>query len=274
MKTRTVKIGNVSIGGSRPLVMIGGPCVIESRRHCVGLAGKLVEAARTQEASFIFKASYDKANRTSIHSFRGPGLEEGLDVLREVKERHGVPVLTDVHEVRDVAAVAEVADIIQLPAFLSRQTDLIVELGHTGKPINIKKGQFLAPWDVKHVIAKFESTGNRRLVVTERGSTFGYNNLVADMRSLVWLRELGYPVVFDATHSVQAPGGEGDQSGGNGHLAPFLARAAVAVGCDGLFCETHESPSRARSDGANAIPLTQLKKLWSTVTMIDTIVRR
>jgi 2-dehydro-3-deoxyphosphooctonate aldolase (KDO 8-P synthase) len=273
MKSRNLSIGGVSIGRRQPLVMISGPCVIESRRHCVGLARKLKALATDCRVKLVFKASYDKANRTSLKSYRGPGIVKGLEILREVKEEFGLPVLTDVHSVDEVEEAAEVADCLQLPAFLCRQTDLVLALGQSGKPVNIKKAQFLAPGDMAHVIAKIESTGCRRILLTERGSTFGYHDLVADMRSLARLRELGYPVIFDATHSVQSPGGAGGVSGGDGALAPGLARAAVAAGCDAVFCETHEKPEQALSDGANAIRLSDLRKLWPLLKKIDTLCR-
>jgi len=216
----------------------------------------------------VFKASYDKANRTSIRSFRGPGLREGLEILAEVKRRYGLPILTDVHSVAEVGPAAEVADILQIPAFLCRQTDLVVAAARTGRVVNVKKGQFLAPFDMRHVVEKIESTGNHRILLTERGTSFGYHNLVVDFRSLIWMAETGYPVVFDATHSVQRPGGAGDRSGGDAALAPALARAAVAVGCAAIFIETHPEPSRALSDGANSIPLHALPKLWRDLCAI------
>jgi 2-dehydro-3-deoxyphosphooctonate aldolase (KDO 8-P synthase) len=255
--------------------LIAGPCVIESREGCLDLAGRLVRLARRQRIPFIFKASYDKANRSSLRSFRGPGLERGLAILAEVRERFGVPVLTDVHDIAEVEPAAAVADALQLPAFLCRQTDLVLALGATGKPVNIKKGQFLAPWDVARIIEKVESTGNHRILLTERGASFGYNNLVADLRSLLILRESGYPVVFDATHSVQKPGGAGDHSGGDGRWAPALARAAVATGaCDAVFMETHVRPEEALSDRENAVPLAAVGPLWRTIRRIDELVRR
>jgi 2-dehydro-3-deoxyphosphooctonate aldolase (KDO 8-P synthase) len=216
----------------------------------------------------VFKASFDKANRSSLSSFRGPGLEAGLTVLREVRRRFGLPILTDIHEPSQAAPVAEVADVLQIPAFLCRQTDLVLAAAATGRAVNVKKGQFLAPEDMRHVVAKIESAGNRRILLTERGASFGYHNLVADMRSLPIMREIGYPVVFDATHSVQRPGGAGDHSGGDGRWAPVLARAAVAAGCDGIFLETHVDPSRARSDRENAIPFRALEGLWRTLGRI------
>lgn len=273
MATRSIKIGNVKIGGGSPLALIAGPCVIESPKACLALAGRLVRLAREEKIPFIFKASYDKANRTSHLSFRGPGLSKGLEVLAEVKARFGVPILVDVHHEAEVPLAAKVADVLQLPAFLCRQTDLVLALGESGKIVNIKKGQFLAPWDLRNVILKIESTGNRKIIVTERGASFGYNNLVADMRSLLILREFGYPVVFDATHSVQSPGGAGDHTGGDGRWAPNLARAAVATGCDGIFLETHLNPAQALSDRENAIPFSALKQLWRQMRSIDEIVR-
>ncbi len=273
-RVRTIKVGSVKIGRGCPLVLIAGPCVIESRASCLELADRLVHLARSEKIPLIFKASYDKANRTSHKSFRGPGLSKGLEILAEVKERFHVPILADVHHEAEVPLVAQIADVLQLPAFLCRQTDFVLALGHSGRVVNIKKGQFLAPWDIRHVIAKIESTGNRRIILTERGTSFGYNNLVADMRSLLVMREFGYPVVFDATHSVQAPGGAGDHTGGDGRWAPHLARAAVATGCDGVFLETHLHPEQALSDRENAMPFSSLKKLWRQLKNIHAVVSR
>ncbi len=270
--TKTISIGSVRIGGRAPLALIAGPCVIESRKACLDLAGRLVRLARDRRIPFIFKASYDKANRTSRASFRGPGLERGLEILAEVKERFGVPVLTDVHAVSEVARAAEVVDVIQVPAFLCRQTDLLVAAGESGRVVNIKKAQFLAPWDMRHVIEKVESTGNRNLLLTERGASFGYNNLVADMRSLLVMRSFGYPVIFDATHSVQKPGGAGAHSGGDGAWAPYLARAAVATGCDGVFAETHVNPAKALSDRENAMKFSTLGGWYEQWRRIDELV--
>ena len=272
--TKKIKIDGITIGGGAPLALIAGPCVIENRAGCLALAQKLVQLARAEKIPLIFKASYDKANRTSHKSYRGPGLVHGLAILREIREKLGVPILTDVHDVREVEPAASVADILQIPAFLCRQTDLVLAAAASQRVVNIKKGQFLSPWDMQHVIAKIESAGCRRILVTERGVSFGYNNLVADMRSLLIMRELGYPVIFDATHSVQLPGGAGDQSGGDGRFAPNLARAAVATGCDGVFLETHPKPALALSDKANALPLAALKKLWRQLIAIDAVVRR
>lgn len=270
--TKAVNIGGVKLGGNHPLALICGPCVIESRAKCLQTAKRVVEWSRNEKIPLIFKASYDKANRSSIDAYRGPGLIAGLEILAEVKALYGVPVLTDVHTVEEVRAVAAVVDIIQIPAFLCRQTDLLIAAGETGIPVNVKKGQFLAPWDMKNVAAKIASTGNKQIVLTERGSSFGYNNLVADMRSLLAMRELGYPVVFDATHSVQRPGGGGNYTAGDGKWAPYLARAAVAAGCDGVFVETHLKPSEALSDKENAVPFKQMKPLWRLLRGIDEIV--
>lgn len=267
-----VKIGPVSVGGDRPLAMIAGPCVIESRKGCLDLAARLADLAAEMRIPLIFKASYDKANRTSLESYRGPGLAKGLEVLAEVKARHGLPLLTDVHSVAEVGPVAEVCDVLQIPAFLCRQTDLVLAVGASGRVVNVKKAQFMAPWDIRPVVAKIESTGNRRILLTERGASFGYNNLVADMRSLLVMRETGYPVVFDATHSVQKPGGAGHASGGDARWAPALARAAVAAGCDAVFLETHVRPERALSDSANAIPLRNVAGLWRQLAAIDAVV--
>ena len=266
---KAVKVGRVRFGGGAPLALIAGPCVIESRAMAFDLAARLVALAKKEKIPFVFKASYDKANRTSIRAFRGPGLVQGLEILAGIKEKFGVPILVDVHQVSEVKPAAEVADILQLPAFLCRQTDLVVALGESGRAVNVKKGQFLAPWDVRHVIEKIESTGNRNILLTERGASFGYNNLVADMRSLLILRQFGYPVVFDATHSVQLPGGRGEGTGGDGKWAPYLSKAAVAAGCDGLFWETHRNPQAALSDKDNALPLEAIGPLWRQCRRID-----
>jgi 2-dehydro-3-deoxyphosphooctonate aldolase (KDO 8-P synthase) len=271
--TRVVRIGSVAIGGRGPLALIAGPCVIESRAICLAIAARLARLAAEERIPLVFKASYDKANRSSRASFRGPGLEAGLRILREVRERYGLPVLTDVHSVADVEPVARVADALQIPAFLCRQTDLVTAAAETGKPVNVKKGQFLAPWDMAQIVDKVQATGNRSILLTERGTTFGYNNLVVDMRGLALMRELGCPVVFDATHSVQKPGGAGNRSTGDARLAPCLARAAVAAGCDAVFVETHLNPAKALSDGDNMIPLRRLAGLWRTLREIDAIVK-
>ena len=259
--------------GDRELTFIAGPCVIESRAMALDLAKRLVLLANKLGVKFIFKASFDKADRTSVDAFRGPGIDEGLDILAEIRERFSVPVLTDVHEPWQCARAAAVCDVLQIPAFLARQTDLVVAAGETGAVINVKKGQFMAPEDMAQVCRKIESTGNRRIVLCERGSSFGYRNLVADMRSLLVMRELGYPVVMDATHSVQRPGGLGNGSGGDGKYAPALARAAVATGVDGVFAETHVDPKSAKSDSANAIKFSAMEKLWTTLVRINTIVK-
>lgn len=266
---KAVAVGRVRFGGGAPLALIAGPCVIESRAMAFDLAARLVALAQKEKIPLVFKASYDKANRTSGKAFRGPGLAQGLDVLAGIKEKFGVPILTDVHQVSEVKPAAEVADILQLPAFLCRQTDLVLALGESGRVVNIKKGQFLAPWDVRHVIEKVESTGNKKILLTERGASFGYNNLVADFRSLLIMRQFGYPVVFDATHSVQLPGGRAEGTGGDGQWAPYLSRAAVAAGCDGLFWETHRNPPEAKSDKDNALPLAAIGPLWRQCRRID-----
>lgn len=270
---KTVTINNVSIGQGLPLVFIAGPCVIESYEGCMRLAEKLKALFLAKGAPFIFKASYDKANRTSVKSYRGPGIEAGLKILAEIKRQLGVPILSDVHREEDMATAAETLDIIQIPAFLCRQTDLILAAAKTGKPVNIKKGQFLAPWDMKPLIEKVQSAGNERILLTERGASFGYNNLVSDMRSLVIMRKFGYPVIFDATHSVQLPGGQGNASGGEREMAPPLARAAVATGCDGLFLEVHETPEKGLSDAATMLPFADLSALVDQVLAIHAVVQ-
>ncbi|HEX6736836.1 MAG TPA: 3-deoxy-8-phosphooctulonate synthase [Vicinamibacteria bacterium] len=256
-----VPVGRARLGGGGPLFLIAGPCVIESPTHPGKVAARLKDITAELGIPLVFKASYDKANRSSLGSYRGPGLERGLEILAGVKARHGLPILTDVHECDEVAKVAQVADVLQIPAFLCRQTDLVVEAARTGKPVNIKKGQFMAPWDMKGVMEKAAATGNRKLLVTERGFSFGYNNLVVDMRSFPVLRSFGFPVVFDVTHSVQRPGGLGDRSGGEAHFIDTLGPAGVAAGVDGLFMEVHENPARALSDGPNAYRLGRLKTL-------------
>ncbi len=260
---QTVTIGNVQCGPGLPLLWIAGPCVIESHDLTVAIAQRLAELAEQLEVPLVFKASFDKANRTSGKSFRGPGLHEGLRTLEAVKQRTGLPVTTDVHECHQVGPAAQVVDLIQIPAFLARQTDLLQAAGRTGRAVNVKKGQFMAPWDMKNVVAKMEEVGHRQLLLTERGSTFGYGQLVNDMRSIPWMQELGCPVIFDATHSVQKPGGRGDRSDGERRFVPFLARAAVACGCDGLFLETHPRPDQALSDGPNMIALDDLPALMA-----------
>ncbi len=268
-----VQLQGIKVGRGHPLVLIAGPCVLEGREAAVELAKRIREIALRLSLPYIFKASYDKANRTSLTSPRGPGLEEGMSILAEVKERCGVPVLSDVHTVQEAQRAAEVLDVIQIPAFLCRQTDLIVAVGKTGRAVNIKKGQFLAPGDVPKVVEKVMSTGNRRVMVTERGTTFGYHDLVADMRSLLLLRSMGFPVVFDATHSLQIPGGEGGRSGGRPELVPGMARAAVAAGCDALFLETHPDPPRALSDASSMVPLGRLEEVLRQAVVIGRAVR-
>jgi len=271
--TKRVNIKNISVGKGCPLVFIAGPCVIESYESCLELAEKLKIIFESQKVSFIFKASYDKANRTSVNSYRGPGVKEGMKILSDIKKRLDIPVLSDVHCKEDIPTVAGILDVIQIPAFLCRQTDLILSAGETGKPINIKKGQFLAPWDMKAVVEKIQSTGNEDILLTERGTCFGYNNLVSDMRSLVIMRELGYPVIYDATHSVQLPGGQGNASGGERNMVAPLARAAVATGCDGVFLEVHETPEKALSDASTILPLKDLSVLLKQVLEIHKVVQ-
>lgn len=268
-----VKVNDTVAFGDGRLTLMAGPCVIESHEACLELADALVSLTAKLGIPYIFKASFDKANRTSLSAYRGPGLERGLETLAEVKRRYGVPVITDIHEPWQCDPVAEVCDILQIPAFLCRQTDLVVAAARTGRVVNIKKGQFLAPEDMVNVVRKVESEGNSRIVLTERGASFGYHNLVADMRSLLVMRELGYPVVFDATHSVQRPGGLGSGSGGDGRWAPALARAAVATGVDGLFMETHFNPPEALSDAANAIAFSALEDLLARLLKIHAVVR-
>ena len=271
--SRTVKVGALAIGAGRPLALIAGPCVIEGRESALRHASLLTEAARRASIPFIFKSSYDKANRSSLESYRGPGLEQGLKILAEVKREFGVPILTDVHEKEQVGPVREIVDVLQIPAFLCRQTDFVLAVARSGKVVNLKKGQFLAPWDLRNVVEKIVSTGNEQILVTERGVSFGYNNLVSDMRSLVVLRELGFPVVFDATHSLQLPGGLGRASGGQREFIAPLARAGVAVGIDALFMEVHEDPDHALSDGPNSLPLNELEGLLKRVKEIDGLVK-
>jgi 2-dehydro-3-deoxyphosphooctonate aldolase (KDO 8-P synthase) len=270
---KLVKAGKVEIGGGRPLVVIAGPCVVESRESALRHAAALKEIADRVGVPYIFKSSYDKANRSSVQSFRGPGLVKGLEILAQVREKIGVPILTDVHETEQIAAVKEVADILQIPAFLCRQTDFVIAVAQSGKIVNVKKGQFLAPWDMGNVVEKIRSTGNEQILLTERGASFGYNNLVSDMRSLVVMRELGYPVVFDATHSLQLPGGLGHASGGERKYIPALARAGVAAGVDALFMEVHEDPDRALSDGPNSLAMKDFGRVLAVVKQIDALIR-
>ena len=269
-----IHIGKLTLGEGQPLFLIAGPCAIESERHTLRMAERLAAATRDLKVPFIFKASYDKANRTSLGSYRGPGLERGLQILARVRREFGVPVLTDVHEISQVRPAAEVCEVIQIPAFLSRQTDLLLEAGRVGAVVNIKKGQFLSPYDVRHAVEKVASTGNHRILLTERGASFGYNNLVVDFRGLAIMRELGYPVVLDVTHSLQLPGGEGARSGGEPRFIEPLARAGVATGADGLFMEVHDNPARALSDGANALDLKRFKPLAKRLRDLGSFVRR
>ena len=266
-------IGDVKIGGKRPLVLIAGPCVMEDENSTLHCAERLMTITNGVSIPLIFKASYDKANRTSVTSYRGPGLKEGLRILARVKEELGVPVLSDIHSIEQVEPAAQVLDVIQIPAFLCRQTDLLVAAAASGRVLNVKKGQFLAPWDMENVIGKALSTGNDRIILTERGVSFGYNNLVSDMRSLPIMRGLGYPVVFDATHSVQLPGGQGGTSGGQREFVEYLARAAVATGIDGVFMEVHADPDQALCDGPNSIRLDDLPGLLKKLKAIDAIVK-
>jgi len=271
--TKEIKISNITVGANSPLLLIAGPCVIEDEDTVLETARRLKEICERLNIPLIFKSSYDKANRTSLKGFRGPGLKKGLRILEAVKEKYGLLILSDVHSVEEVKPAGEVLDVLQIPAFLCRQTDLILEASRTGKPVNIKKGQFLAPWDVKNIIEKFTSTGNEKLLLTERGTSFGYNNLVVDMRGIVIMRSFGYPVIFDATHSVQLPGGHGTSSGGQREFAPYLARAAVAVGIDGLFMEVHPTPDKALCDGPNMIPLSEVEALLKTLIKLRKVIQ-
>jgi 2-dehydro-3-deoxyphosphooctonate aldolase (KDO 8-P synthase) len=269
-----MRLGSWEVGPDRPLFLIAGPCVIESEQNVLDIAGRLREITAELGVPFVFKASFDKATRSALVSYRGPGLEEGLRILQRVRETAGVPVLTDVHEDTPLAEVAEVADVLQTPAFLCRQTNFIQAVARQGKPVNLKKGQFLAPWDMENVVEKARATGNRQLMVCERGVSFGYNNLVSDMRSLAVMRRTGCPVVFDATHSVQLPGGQGSRSGGQREHVPVLARAAVAAGISGLFMETHPQPDQALSDGPNSWPLGRMRDLLGVLVELDRTVKR
>ena len=270
---KVLTAGSVKIGAGQPLTLLAGPCVIENLDHTLKLANALQEIAARVGVGYVFKASYDKANRTSVTSYRGPGIDEGLKILQKVKDETGLPILSDVHDVTQVKAAAEVLDIMQIPAFLSRQTDLLVAVGETGRIVNIKKGQFQAPWDMQNAIGKVCSTGNDNILLTERGACFGYNNLVSDMRSLVIMRQTGYPVVFDATHSVQLPGGAGTASSGQREFVAPLSRAAVATGVDALFWEIHDNPAEALCDGPNSLALDTVENLLKQMVSIDQIVR-
>lgn len=270
---RNFPIGNFRVGEGAPLFLIAGPCVIESEEHATMHAERLARIASELHLPLIFKASYDKANRSSVKSFRGVGLQEGLRILAKIKQCTGLPILTDIHEAAHAAPAAEICDVLQIPAFLSRQTDLLVAAGETGRVINLKKGQFLAPWDMGNAAEKVAGTGNEKIILTERGSSFGYQNLVVDMRAFPILHKLGYPVVFDVTHSVQLPGGEGKSSGGQPEFIEPLARAGAAIGVDGIFLEVHENPAKALSDGANALPLDQLRPLLEKLMCLARLAR-
>lgn len=271
--TGEITVGNIKIGAGNPAVLIAGPCVIESGPSALRHAEALKSIAGRVKIPFIYKSSYDKANRTSIDSYRGPGLKKGLKILKKIKDELDVPVLSDVHCKEDMKEAAKVLDIIQIPAFLSRQTDLIIEAARTGKVVNIKKGQFLAPWDMKHIIKKIESSGNKKIILTERGVSFGYNNLVSDFRSLLIMKEFGYPVIYDATHSVQMPGGLGEKSGGERKFIPYLSMAAAACGADGIFVEVHEDPDNALSDGPNMLMLRDVEDMVIKIQKILKAVR-
>jgi 2-dehydro-3-deoxyphosphooctonate aldolase (KDO 8-P synthase) len=270
----SISLGSLRLGAAHPLFLIAGPCVIESEAHARMIAEKVSRIAASAGIPFIFKASYDKANRSSVNSFRGPGLSEGLRILGKIKSDLNLPILTDIHESSHAAPAAEVADVVQIPAFLARQTDLLVAAGKTGRVINIKKPQFVSPADMKNAIEKVTSTGNQKIILTERGSSFGYQNLVVDFRGIPQMKTFGFPVVFDATHSVQLPGAQGQASGGQPEFIEPLARAAVAAGVNGVFLETHDNPASALSDGANAVPLAQLPALLSRLQELATLVRR
>lgn len=268
-----VQIGEITVSNTAPFTLIAGPCQLESLDHARMLAEKIAAAAEATDTPWIFKASYDKANRSSLKGKRGLGMDEGLTILSKIRDEFGVPVLTDIHTAEQCAPVAQAVDVLQIPAFLSRQTDLLLAAGETGAALNVKKGQFLAPWDMENVAAKIASTGNTRILLCERGASFGYNMLVSDMRSLPIMAQTGYPVVFDATHSVQLPGGQGTSSGGQREFVPPLARAAVAVGCAAVFIETHEAPDTAPSDGPNMVPIDQLQSLLAKLRAIDRVVK-
>lgn len=273
MLTREVKIGSVALGNKNPVVLIAGPCVIESEESTLKIAERLKKISEELKIPLVFKSSYDKSNRTSINSYRGPGIKKGLNILEKVKKETSLPVLSDIHSVSEVSHAAEVLDMLQIPAFLCRQTDLIIAAAKTGRPINVKKGQFLAPHDVKNIIDKILSTGNNNITITERGVSFGYNNLVVDMRSIPIMQGFGFPVVFDATHSVQLPGGRGNTSGGQREFVAPLARAAVSVGCDAVFLEVHEFPDKAFSDGPNMLSIDKFSSLIRKLKEISLIVR-
>ena len=271
---KTVQAGNVKFGGDNPIVLLAGPCVIEDAEGALRIGERTKKIAQSLGMPYIFKASFDKANRSSVKSFRGPGLTEGLRILAQIKKALGVPVISDIHSIEQVEPAAEVLDILQIPAFLCRQTDLLVAAARTGKAVNVKKGQFLAPWDMKNVADKCKEAGNENILFTERGVSFGYNNLVVDMRSLAIMRHIGFPVVFDATHSVQLPGGAGTASGGQRQFVPYLTRAAVAAGIDALFMEVHDAPERALCDGPNMMALDELPALLADVKALDAVAKK
>jgi len=273
-QTREIALGSLRLGGGNPLFLIAGPCVIESEVHAMRMAERIAKTAADAGLPLIFKASYDKANRSSLKAFRGPGLKEGLRILAKIKSELKLPILTDIHDVSQAKPAAEICDVLQIPAFLARQTDLLLEAGKTGRIINVKKPQFLSPWDMGNVTEKLESAGNNKIILTERGSSFGYQNLVVDMRSFPIMQRTGYPVVFDVTHSVQLPGGKGHASGGQPQFIEPLARAGVAAGVDGIFLETHDNPAKALSDGPNALPLSDLLALLMKLKGLSSVVRR
>lgn len=267
-------ISGIKIGGNNPFVLFAGPCVIESEETCLTIASSMKDICAGLGIPYIFKASYDKANRSSIQSYRGPGIKEGLRILKKIKKTLGLPIVTDVHTVEEVEMCAPVVDVLQIPAFLCRQTDLVVAAAKTGRPVNVKKGQFLAPWDIRNVVDKVVASGNRKIIITERGSSFGYNNLVVDFKALPIMRQFGYPVCFDVTHSVQLPGGAGTTSGGQREFAEHLMRAALAVGVDALFIETHPEPDEAMSDGPNMISIERIETTLKNAKAIDNVVKR
>jgi 2-dehydro-3-deoxyphosphooctonate aldolase (KDO 8-P synthase) len=271
--TREISLGSLRLGGNNPLFLIAGPCVIESEAHARSMAERVAKIAADAGVPYIFKASYDKANRSSVKAFRGPGISEGLRILAKIKSDLHLPILTDIHDASQAAPAAEVVDILQIPAFLSRQTDLLVAAAKTGRIVNVKKAQFLSPWDMGNVAEKIAAAGNQNIILTERGASFGYNNLVVDMRTFPVLAKFGYPVVYDVTHSVQLPGGQGHSSGGQPEFIEPLARAGVATGVDGIFLETHDNPAAALSDGPNALPLAQLPQLLARLKDLSTLVR-
>jgi 2-dehydro-3-deoxyphosphooctonate aldolase (KDO 8-P synthase) len=272
--TREISLGSLRLGGNNPLFLIAGPCVIESESHARSMAERVAKIASDASVPYIFKASYDKANRSSVKAFRGPGLSDGLRILAKIKSDLHLPILTDIHDPSQAAPVAEVVDILQIPAFLSRQTDLLVAAAKTGRIVNVKKAQFLSPWDMGNVAEKIAAAGNQKIILTERGASFGYNNLVVDMRTFPVLAKFGYPVVYDVTHSIQLPGGQGHASGGQPEFIEPLARAGVATGVDGIFLETHDNPAAALSDGPNALPLAQLPQLLARLKELSNLVRR